>query len=118
MIVEQIGHGISEDFIRKVRVMSHQFFELPYEEKLKIKITPAAGYRFIPLISKCAPNLVSRLVRLDRYYIIYNFVLNERNKYKIVNLHILFRSQWLNIYFNVFLIGIRFQHLVKRVNGT
>ncbi|CAA0385314.1 unnamed protein product [Arabidopsis thaliana] len=40
-----IGHGISEDFIRKVRVMSHQFFELPYEEKLKIKITPAAGYR-------------------------------------------------------------------------
>ncbi|EOA25663.1 hypothetical protein CARUB_v10019014mg [Capsella rubella] len=40
-----IGHGISEDLIKKVRVMSHRFFELPSEEKLKIQITPAAGYR-------------------------------------------------------------------------
>ncbi|KFK33446.1 hypothetical protein AALP_AA5G015100 [Arabis alpina] len=40
-----IGHGISEDLINKVKEMTHRFFELPYEEKLKIKITPAAGYR-------------------------------------------------------------------------
>ncbi|KAG5415021.1 hypothetical protein IGI04_002588 [Brassica rapa subsp. trilocularis] len=39
------GHGISESFMKKVKEMSHQFFELPYAEKLKIKITPAAGYR-------------------------------------------------------------------------
>ncbi|XP_048638539.1 probable 2-oxoglutarate-dependent dioxygenase At3g49630 isoform X2 [Brassica napus] len=31
--------------MRKVKEMTHRFFELPYEEKLKIKITPAAGYR-------------------------------------------------------------------------
>ncbi|WZY98561.1 LOW QUALITY PROTEIN: hypothetical protein YC2023_070890 [Brassica napus] len=43
----QIGHGISESLMRKVKEMTHRFFELPYEEKLKIKITPAAGYRII-----------------------------------------------------------------------
>ncbi|KAL0652075.1 hypothetical protein Bca4012_094766 [Brassica carinata] len=42
-----IGHGISESLMRKVKEMTHRFFELPYEEKLKIKITPAAGYRII-----------------------------------------------------------------------
>lgn len=46
-MVEQIGHGISESLMRKVKEMTHRFFELPYEEKLKIKITPAAGYRFV-----------------------------------------------------------------------
>ena len=49
-VVEQTGHGISESFMKKVKEMSHQFFELPYAEKLKIKITPAAGYRFVSLI--------------------------------------------------------------------
>ncbi|KAJ0230427.1 2-oxoglutarate-dependent dioxygenase [Hirschfeldia incana] len=39
------GHGISESLMKKVKEMSHQFFELPCEEKLKIKIKPAAGYR-------------------------------------------------------------------------
>ncbi|WZY98559.1 hypothetical protein YC2023_070888 [Brassica napus] len=42
---QSIGHGISESLMRKVKEMTHRFFELPYEEKLKIKITPAAGYR-------------------------------------------------------------------------
>ncbi|CAH2064621.1 unnamed protein product [Thlaspi arvense] len=32
-------------FFYVVKEVTHQFFELPYEEKLKIKITPAAGYR-------------------------------------------------------------------------
>ncbi|ESQ45576.1 hypothetical protein EUTSA_v10010531mg [Eutrema salsugineum] len=40
-----IGHGVSESLIKKVKELTHRFFELPYEEKLKIKITPAAGYR-------------------------------------------------------------------------
>ncbi|CAB62300.1 flavonol synthase-like protein [Arabidopsis thaliana] len=40
-----IGHGISEDVINKVREITREFFKLPYEEKLKIKMTPAAGYR-------------------------------------------------------------------------
>ncbi|VVB04224.1 unnamed protein product [Arabis nemorensis] len=40
-----IGHGISEDLIKNVKEVTHQFFQLPYEEKLKIKITAAAGYR-------------------------------------------------------------------------
>ncbi|KAF2619477.1 hypothetical protein F2Q68_00041275 [Brassica cretica] len=40
-----IGHGISEDLIKKVREITRGFFMLPYDEKLKIKMTPAAGYR-------------------------------------------------------------------------
>ncbi|KAK3412094.1 hypothetical protein EUGRSUZ_I00885 [Eucalyptus grandis] len=39
------GHGIPDSLIKKVRTLTHEFFELPYEEKLKIKMTPAAGYR-------------------------------------------------------------------------
>jgi len=50
--VDQIGHGISDDLINKVKEMTHQFFELPYEEKLKIKITPTAGYRFVSIYIK------------------------------------------------------------------
>lgn len=64
MNVEQIGHGISEDLINKVRVVTHQFFELPYEEKLKIKITPSAGYRFVPYISNYEPKLVSPIIAI------------------------------------------------------
>ncbi|OWM82159.1 hypothetical protein CDL15_Pgr001733 [Punica granatum] len=39
------GHGIPDSLIREVRTVSHKFFGLPYEEKVKIKLTPAAGYR-------------------------------------------------------------------------
>ncbi|VVB03903.1 unnamed protein product [Arabis nemorensis] len=28
-----IGHGISEDLMQKVKEVSHQFFELPYERR-------------------------------------------------------------------------------------
>ncbi|KAG2329453.1 hypothetical protein Bca4012_020983 [Brassica carinata] len=40
-----IGHGVSEDLIKKVREITREFFKLPYEDKLKIKMTPASGYR-------------------------------------------------------------------------
>ncbi|XP_044469414.1 probable 2-oxoglutarate-dependent dioxygenase At3g50210 isoform X1 [Mangifera indica] len=39
------GHGIPESLIKEVKKISHQFFDRPYEEKLKIKLTPQAGYR-------------------------------------------------------------------------
>ncbi|XP_031253610.1 probable 2-oxoglutarate-dependent dioxygenase At3g50210 isoform X1 [Pistacia vera] len=39
------GHGIPESLIKEVKNISHQFFDHPYEEKLKIKMTPQAGYR-------------------------------------------------------------------------
>ncbi|XP_058227925.1 probable 2-oxoglutarate-dependent dioxygenase At3g50210 [Rhododendron vialii] len=39
------GHGIPDSIIKEVRNVTHKFFSLPYEEKLKIKISPAAGYR-------------------------------------------------------------------------
>ncbi|XWS45231.1 hypothetical protein CRYUN_Cryun15aG0118400 [Craigia yunnanensis] len=39
------GHGVPESLMKEVRSMTHKFFSLPYEEKLKIKMTPAAGYR-------------------------------------------------------------------------
>lgn len=39
------GHGIPDSFIKEVRNVAHKFFSLPYEEKLKIKISPTTGYR-------------------------------------------------------------------------
>ncbi|XP_021301220.1 probable 2-oxoglutarate-dependent dioxygenase At3g50210 isoform X4 [Herrania umbratica] len=39
------GHGIPETLVKEVRNITHKFFDLPYEEKLKIKMTAAAGYR-------------------------------------------------------------------------
>lgn len=39
------GHGIPDSFLKEVRGMAHQFFNLPYEEKLKIKLSAATGYR-------------------------------------------------------------------------
>ncbi|KAK1368584.1 putative 2-oxoglutarate-dependent dioxygenase [Heracleum sosnowskyi] len=39
------GHGIPGSVLKEVRELSHQFFELPLEEKLKIKLSPATGYR-------------------------------------------------------------------------
>ncbi|KAK3221831.1 hypothetical protein Dsin_008856 [Dipteronia sinensis] len=39
------GHGIPESLIKEVKQITRTFFDLPYEEKLKIKLTPAAGYR-------------------------------------------------------------------------
>lgn len=44
--IDQKGHGIPESLIKEVKKISHQFFDRPYEEKLKIKLTPQAGYRF------------------------------------------------------------------------
>ncbi|KAK2657526.1 hypothetical protein Ddye_010578 [Dipteronia dyeriana] len=39
------GHGVPESLFNEVKIIAHEFFDLPYEEKLKIKLTPAAGYR-------------------------------------------------------------------------
>nr|XP_043606313.1 probable 2-oxoglutarate-dependent dioxygenase At3g50210 isoform X2 [Erigeron canadensis] len=39
------GHGIPDSLIKKVRDMTHKFFDLPYEEKIKIKLSDATGYR-------------------------------------------------------------------------
>ncbi|KAL3722087.1 hypothetical protein ACJRO7_034444 [Eucalyptus globulus] len=39
------------------RFLTHEVFELPYEEKLKIKMTPAAGYRDFVKISQGVPDM-------------------------------------------------------------
>ncbi|KAG1358960.1 putative 2-oxoglutarate-dependent dioxygenase [Cocos nucifera] len=39
------GHGIADSLVKEVRDITHKFFGLPYEDKLKIKMTPASGYR-------------------------------------------------------------------------
>ncbi|KOM32353.1 hypothetical protein LR48_Vigan01g190900 [Vigna angularis] len=39
------GHGVPETLLKEVRDVTRGFFELPYEEKAKIQMTPAAGYR-------------------------------------------------------------------------
>ncbi|KAJ7952825.1 2-oxoglutarate (2OG) and Fe(II)-dependent oxygenase superfamily protein [Quillaja saponaria] len=43
--VEQKGHGIPEDLHREVRSITRRIFELACEEKMKIKLTAATGYR-------------------------------------------------------------------------
>lgn len=42
----QKGHGIPDSLVNEIRSISRQFFHLPYEEKLKIKLSPSTGYRF------------------------------------------------------------------------
>ncbi|BBH05965.1 2-oxoglutarate and Fe(II)-dependent oxygenase superfamily protein, partial [Prunus dulcis] len=39
------GHGIPETLLKRVKNLTRKFFELPYEEKLKIKMTADSGYR-------------------------------------------------------------------------
>ncbi|KAL2241652.1 UNVERIFIED_CONTAM: putative 2-oxoglutarate-dependent dioxygenase [Sesamum indicum] len=39
------GHGIRDSLLKDIRSVSRQFFHLPYEEKLKIKLSAATGYR-------------------------------------------------------------------------
>ncbi|KAL6883364.1 hypothetical protein ACP4OV_010778 [Aristida adscensionis] len=39
------GHGISESLMRGVRDVAHKFFQLPDDEKIKIKMTSQSGYR-------------------------------------------------------------------------
>ncbi|XLR07063.1 hypothetical protein HN51_061943 [Arachis hypogaea] len=39
------GHGVSDALLKEVKDITRRFFELPCEEKTKIKMTPAAGFR-------------------------------------------------------------------------
>ncbi|KAJ6907569.1 2-oxoglutarate-dependent dioxygenase [Populus alba x Populus x berolinensis] len=39
------GHGIPDSLIKDIKNVTRKFFDLPYEEKLKIKLSAAAGYR-------------------------------------------------------------------------
>lgn len=47
LLFDQKGHGIPESLMTEVKTISHEFFNLPYEEKIKIKMTPEGGYRFV-----------------------------------------------------------------------
>lgn len=41
----QKGHGIPESLYQGVRDVVRRFFALPYDEKLKIKLSPSTGFR-------------------------------------------------------------------------
>uniref|UniRef100_A0A516IJU6 Fe2OG dioxygenase domain-containing protein n=1 Tax=Turnera subulata TaxID=218843 RepID=A0A516IJU6_9ROSI len=43
-VIEQKGHGIPDSLTKEVKDVTHNFFDLPYEEKLKIKLSASAGY--------------------------------------------------------------------------
>lgn len=43
----QTGHGIPDSLAEEIRSISRQFFDLPFEEKLKIKLSAATGYRSV-----------------------------------------------------------------------
>lgn len=46
-VLMQKGHGIPDSLVKEIRSISHKFFDLPYEEKVKIKLSAATGYRFL-----------------------------------------------------------------------
>lgn len=46
-MIYQKGHGIPESLLSEVKKVTRMFFQLPYEEKIKIKLTPDSGYRFV-----------------------------------------------------------------------
>ena len=46
LMVVQKGHGIPDSLLKEIKSVAHNFFDIPNEEKVKIKISPAAGYRF------------------------------------------------------------------------
>ncbi|OVA15884.1 Oxoglutarate/iron-dependent dioxygenase [Macleaya cordata] len=39
------GHGVPDSLLKEVRDMAHKFFDLPYDEKIKIKMSAATGFR-------------------------------------------------------------------------
>ncbi|XP_026455925.1 probable 2-oxoglutarate-dependent dioxygenase At3g50210 isoform X1 [Papaver somniferum] len=39
------GHGISDSLIKEVRDMTRKFFDLPFDEKVKIKMSSETGFR-------------------------------------------------------------------------
>ncbi|XP_050205932.1 probable 2-oxoglutarate-dependent dioxygenase At3g50210 [Mercurialis annua] len=39
------GHDIPDSLVKEVKILGHKFFNLPYEEKVKIKSSAATGYR-------------------------------------------------------------------------
>ncbi|KAF1872444.1 hypothetical protein Lal_00016742 [Lupinus albus] len=46
------GHGIPETLLEEVKDITRRFFELPYEEKTQIKMTPATGFRGYQMIGE------------------------------------------------------------------
>lgn len=52
----QKGHGVPDSLLKEVKDAARTFFNLHYEEKLKIKMTSESGYRswsnyfFVPFI--------------------------------------------------------------------
>ena len=69
----QKGHGVPDPLLKEVKDMTRRFFELPYEEKTKIKMTPASGFRFAWFHSSL------HLYIVVRYKIIYVFLPNSLN---------------------------------------
>ncbi|OMP01944.1 Isopenicillin N synthase [Corchorus olitorius] len=62
------GHGIPESLIKEVKDVTHKFFDQPYEEKLKIKMTPASGYRGYQKIKENITKGVPDLQEAVDYY--------------------------------------------------
>lgn len=45
-LLQQKGHGIPDSLAKEVRDITRSFFHLPFEEKLKVKMSAKTGYRF------------------------------------------------------------------------
>ncbi|KAF4364647.1 hypothetical protein G4B88_028570 [Cannabis sativa] len=56
------GHGIPISLLQEVKEKTHKFFELPYEEKSKIKLNAAAGYSAIENLN------LELMVRLEKFW--------------------------------------------------
>jgi isopenicillin N synthase-like dioxygenase len=40
LMIFQKGHGIPDSLLQEVKSVAHKSFDLPYDEKIKIKMTP------------------------------------------------------------------------------
>ncbi|XP_021714634.1 probable 2-oxoglutarate-dependent dioxygenase At3g50210, partial [Chenopodium quinoa] len=62
------GHGIPDSHLKEVRDVTRQFFEMPLEEKNKIKMSAATGYRGYEELDKIYTNGLPDVQEAIDYY--------------------------------------------------
>ncbi|XP_021714630.1 probable 2-oxoglutarate-dependent dioxygenase At3g50210 [Chenopodium quinoa] len=62
------GHGISDSHLKEVRDVVREFFNLPLEDKMKIKMTAATGYRGYEELDKIHTNGLPDVQEAIDYY--------------------------------------------------
>ncbi|XP_073361269.1 homoarginine-6-hydroxylase 2-ODD-233 isoform X6 [Aegilops tauschii subsp. strangulata] len=77
------GHGIAEPLMAEVRDVTRSFFQLPLEEKRKIRLTPRTGYRGYQRVGENITN-----GKLDKHEAIDCYAHIEPGKYGDLGKHL------------------------------